>query len=59
MQASPRLTCSGRAANVMGQVEQKLLVPQIEVEAPWTETGKIAHQFGRHKISGKGVMRVG
>jgi hypothetical protein len=38
---------------------ETLLVPQIEVGARWTEIGKVAHQFGRQKISGKAVLRVG
>ena len=46
-------------AVLLRQVQQKLLVPQIEVEASWTEVGKIAQQLVDRKYLGKAVLRVG
>jgi len=40
-------------------VQQKLLVPQIEIEASWTEVSKIAQQLVDRKYLGKAVLRVG
>ena len=46
-------------AVLLRQVQQKLLVPQIEIEAPWTEIDKIAQQLLDRKYPGKAVLRVG
>jgi hypothetical protein len=40
-------------------VQQKLLVPQIAIEASWTEISKIAEQLVERKYPGKAVLRVG
>jgi NADPH:quinone reductase-like Zn-dependent oxidoreductase len=40
-------------------IEQKVLVPQIEVEASWNDIGKVAQQLVDRKYLGKAVLRVG
>jgi NADPH:quinone reductase len=55
-----RVEPAGEGLSVLlRQVQQKLLVPQIEIEAPWTEISKIAQQIVDRKYLGKAVLRVG
>jgi NADPH:quinone reductase-like Zn-dependent oxidoreductase len=39
-------------------VQRKVLVPKIEVEAPWTEIGRIATDLLDRKFAGKAVLHV-
>ena len=39
-------------------VQRKVLTPAIEVEAPWTEIGRIASDLLDRKFSGKAVLHV-
>lgn len=39
-------------------VQRKVLVPRIEVEAPWTEIGRIATDLLDRKFAGKAVLYV-
>jgi NADPH:quinone reductase-like Zn-dependent oxidoreductase len=39
-------------------IEQKQLVPHIDVEAPWTDVAKIAQQLVDRKYPGKAVLKV-
>ena len=39
-------------------VQRKVLTPKIEVEAPWTEIGRIATDLLERKFSGKAVLYV-
>jgi NADPH2:quinone reductase len=39
-------------------IEQKQLVPHIDVEAPWTDVAKIARQLVDRKYPGKAVLKV-
>jgi NADPH2:quinone reductase len=39
-------------------VQRKVLKPAIEVEAPWTEIGRIASDLLERKFSGKAVLHV-
>jgi NADPH:quinone reductase-like Zn-dependent oxidoreductase len=39
-------------------IEQKQLVPHIDVEAPWTDVAKIAQALVDRKYPGKAVLRV-
>jgi hypothetical protein len=55
-----RVEPAGEGLSVLlRQVQQKLLLPQIEIEAPWTEISKIAQQLVDRKYLGKAVLRVG
>ena len=54
-----RVEPAGEGLSVLlRQVQQKLLVPQIEIEASWTEISKIAQQLVDRKYLGKAVLRV-
>ena len=39
-------------------IEQKQLVPHIDVEAPWTDVAKIAQALVDRKYPGKAVLKV-
>lgn len=39
-------------------VQRKLLTPQIEVEAPWTEIGRVSADLLERKFAGKAVLHV-
>ncbi len=39
-------------------VQRKVLKPAIEVEAPWTDIGRIASDLLERKFSGKAVLHV-
>ena len=39
-------------------VQRKVLVPKIEVEAPWTDIGRIATDLLDRKFAGKAVLHV-
>jgi NADPH:quinone reductase-like Zn-dependent oxidoreductase len=39
-------------------VQRKQLTPQIEIEAPWTEIGRIATDLMERKFAGKAVLHV-
>jgi NADPH:quinone reductase len=54
-----RVEPAGKGLSVLlHQVQQKLLVPQIEIEASWTEISKIAQQLVDRKFPGKAVLRM-
>ena len=45
-------------ALLAGLVERKVLVPRIDVEAPWTDIAKVAQQLMDRTYSGKAVLHV-
>ena len=55
-----RVEPAGKGLSVLLHlVREKLLVPQIEIEASWSEIGKIAQQLVDRQYPGKAVLRVG
>ena len=40
-------------------IEQKQLVPHVDVEAPWTDVAKVAQALVDRKYPGKAVLKVG
>jgi NADPH2:quinone reductase len=50
---------SGGLVRLVRLVEEGVLRPRIEVEAPWTEVGEVAARLIERGYTGKAVLRVG
>jgi NADPH2:quinone reductase len=54
-----RETAAEGLARLLKLLAADRLHPHIEVEAPWTEVGRIAGQLWDRKITGKAVLHIG